>query len=296
MSRSDIRLLSQHDHAITEAFLKKYTATSMFLRSNARAAGMEDRGDMFHAHYLGAFTRGELIGVIAHCWNGMILPQAPEPEVLAELYAALLRLPTVKRRGIRGASGEYQQICAIADWLKPAPVQLQSCECLFGIGLANLRVPPLLHRGEVVCRRIEERDLPTLLAWRIDYAIETLQVTHEDIDSGEEEASLQNWLGRGHGFVLQEIESGELLSTAAFNAALPDVVQIGNVWTPPELRSRGYARAVVAGQLLIARGEGVREANLFANNRAAIKAYEAIGFRRIGDFGILLLKRPHFPH
>jgi uncharacterized protein len=295
MSRSNIRLLSQGDHAITETFLRKYAATSMFLRSNARAAGMEDRGDMFHANYLGAFTRGELIGVIAHCWNGMILPQAPEPEVLAELYAALLRLPTVKRRGIRGVSGEYQQVRAIADWLKPAPVQLQSCECLFGMELANLRVPPLLHRGDVVCRRIEERDLPTLLAWRIDYAVEALQVSREDIDRSEEETSLQSCLKRGHGFVLQEIKSGELLSTAAFNAALPDVVQIGNVWTPPELRGKGYARAVVAGQLLIARDEGVKEANLFADNRAAVKAYNAIGFGRIGDFGILLLKRPHFP-
>ena len=56
----------------------------------------------------------------------------------------------------------------------------------------------------------------------------------------------------------------------------------------------GYARAAVAGQLLVARDDGVREAILFAESPAAIHAYEAVGFRKIGDFGITILKEPWF--
>jgi predicted GNAT family acetyltransferase len=66
------------------------------------------------------------------------------------------------------------------------------------------------------------------------------------------------------------------------------------VWTPPELRGRGYARAVVAGSLLAVRVEGIRRAVLFTDddNVQAQRAYVALGFARVGDYGIVLLARP----
>jgi predicted GNAT family acetyltransferase len=72
---------------------------------------------------------------------------------------------------------------------------------------------------------------------------------------------------------------------------LPDVVQIGGVYTPPALRSRGYARAVVAGSLAAAAAMGVGRSILFTgrDNVAARRAYESIGYRRIGDYGLVVL-------
>ena len=62
-----------------------------------------------------------------------------------------------------------------------------------------------------------------------------------------------------------------------FNARLPDIAQVGGVWTPPHARGRGYARCVVAGSLLHARTQGVSRALLFTmeSNVAAMRAYEA---------------------
>ena len=62
------------------------------------------------------------------------------------------------------------------------------------------------------------------------------------------------------------------------------------MFTPPELRGRGYARAAVAGSLLDARSAGARRSTLFTNleNVAAIRAYEALGYERIGDYGLIL--------
>lgn len=82
-----------------------------------------------------------------------------------------------------------------------------------------------------------------------------------------------------------------------FNAALPDVVQVGGVWTPPPWRRRGYARAVVAGSLLAARAEGVPRSVLFTGeeNIPAQRAYAAIGYRRVGDWGLLVLATPTRP-
>jgi predicted GNAT family acetyltransferase len=78
---------------------------------------------------------------------------------------------------------------------------------------------------------------------------------------------------------------------SVFNATLPDIVQIGGVWTPPESRGRGYARSVVAGSLLAAHQQEVRRAVLFANpaNAAARAAYLSIGFEIVGDYGLVLL-------
>ena len=65
---------------------------------------------------------------------------------------------------------------------------------------------------------------------------------------------------------------------------------MGGVWTPPERRGRGYARAVVAASLLDARAEGVERAVLFTENPVARRAYEALGFRRVGEYGLVIFR------
>ena len=61
------------------------------------------------------------------------------------------------------------------------------------------------------------------------------------------------------------------------------------LWTPRALRGRGYARCVVAGSLQSARDRGVRRAVLFTDeqNVAAQRSYASIGFRPIGDYGLV---------
>jgi predicted GNAT family acetyltransferase len=58
----------------------------------------------------------------------------------------------------------------------------------------------------------------------------------------------------------------------------------------PARRGRGYGRAVVAGALADARADGVRRSILFTpeDNVAAHKAYLAIGFQIVGDYGLIL--------
>ncbi len=85
---------------------------------------------------------------------------------------------------------------------------------------------------------------------------------------------------------------GELVAPTSFNAAIDEAVQVGGIRTPPEHRRRGSGRAAVAVSLLDARAAGAGRAILFTgdDNVGAIKAYLALGFERIGDYRIVLLR------
>ena len=95
-------------------------------------------------------------------------------------------------------------------------------------------------------------------------------------------------IGEGAQFIA--LQDGSPVAASSFNARLTDTVQIGGVWTPPELRGHGYARACVAGSLLIARATGAHRSILFTavDNLPAQRAYRALGYREVGDYEILL--------
>jgi predicted GNAT family acetyltransferase len=89
---------------------------------------------------------------------------------------------------------------------------------------------------------------------------------------------------------LVAVQQERLLSLAAFNAALSDIVQLGGIYTPPELRGRGYARIAVAASLRAACARQASRAVLFTNNPSAVRCYEALGFRRVGEYALVLLR------
>jgi predicted GNAT family acetyltransferase len=85
---------------------------------------------------------------------------------------------------------------------------------------------------------------------------------------------------------------GTPVAFSAFNARLSDMVQVGPVWTPPEYRNQGFARRLVAYTLHQEKRKGTKKAVLFTDHPAAIKAYLAIGFEKIGHYRLALLEKP----
>lgn len=281
------RLLLPADAALLEAFLVQHRDSSMFLRSNARRGGLVDRGKYLQATYVGCFRDGELIGVAAHCWNGMVLVQAPEAGLAETVYA------TVKhsRRGVNGFSGPVEQIHAARQALgfDQVPTQLEEQETLFALQLTDLVVPEALRDGTLECRPPLPEERQLLGDWRLGFDIESLNVKATDSARKRAGESVDAQIAEGNAWVV--IAQGTPVSYSAFNAVLPDIVQLGGIYTPPEQRGRGYAKAGVAGSLLVARARGVTRAVLFTKNPSAVRAYEAVGFRRIGEYGLVLLAR-----
>ena len=282
-----LRLLAPGDEAALEAFLRRHADSSMFLRSNARAAGLEYRGAPYQATYVAAFRDDAITAVAAHCWNGMILVQATERA--GDVARAAVEHSC---RPIAGFSGPVDQVAAArrAFGLAGAPAARDSMERLYALSLDDLVVPPALASGAVTCRHPEAHELDLLTRWRVAFSIEALGLAETAaLTHDARSAILRHERDASHWILL---DGGTPVSYSAFNARLPDAVQLGSVWTPPEARSRGYARAVVAGSLLEARRQGAARAVLFTDHPAAERAYEAIGFQAVGEYGLVLLREP----
>ena len=168
-------------------------------------------------------------------------------------------------------------------------------EGLYSLALNDLVVPEILKSGEVTGRRARPEDVELLTEWRIAYSLEALGAEDSPALHKQSRENIEYGVSAGVSWVLER--NSELVANTSFNATIKEAVQVGGVWTPPELRGNGYGRAVVAISLLDARAEAVEKAILFTGdeNVPAIRAYTALGFRRIGDYRLLLLHEPLQP-
>jgi predicted GNAT family acetyltransferase len=281
-----LRTLQSGDEMLLESFLLQHTDTSMFLRSNWREAGLIDQGARFQGTYIAAIANADIVAVAAHYWNGMIVVQAPV--YLKDVVQAVV---AQTNRAISGIAGPAAQVKAAKKVLGLAnrPTHLDESEILFSLDLRDLQIPSSLASGKLKCRLPHHEELDLLSEWCAAYNMETLrQAETSDLRSScyreleARQATAMHWV---------LVVDNTPIAYSAFNARLPDIVQIGGVWTPLALRGNGYAKSVVAGSLLEARSQGVERAILFTNpkNLAAQAAYRGIGFRATGEkFGLIL--------
>lgn len=281
---STARILAPGDEAVLERFLLRHSDSSMFMRSNVRAVGLIDRGERFEGTYAAAFADDEIVGVACHSWTGSLLLQAPQ-RLIDVVRAAV----TYSGRVLTAIVGPWGQVMDARDALG-LELPAAEAELLYSLDLTRLRVPSLLASGAVECRATTAGDLALATRWNAEYAVETLG----DTPGPALDARISNAISNLHEFGRSWLvwADGVPVSYCAFNAVLPDVVQVGGVYTPPEHRARGYAAAVVAGALLDARAAGAKRAVLFTDteNVAAQRAYLGLGFEHVGDYGLLFVR------
>jgi predicted GNAT family acetyltransferase len=268
----------------------------MFLRSNLRDAGLSwtpPHGAPLQAQYVVGRRAGEVIGVAAHGWNGHVLIQADACP--GELAVAAVRHSGRPVAGLVGPANQVADARRVAG-LGSARVMMDSAELLMALALDQLVVPPALASGAVTGRRAEPGDREQLIPWRVAYFAET--IPHQaapgvparespDPDAAAREArSIDRMIAQRRLWLVEQ--DGAPVAMCLHNAVLPDAVQIGGVYTPPELRGRGHARAVVATSLIDARAAGAKRAVLFTPRPNAVAAYQAVGFAPIGHYAIVL--------
>ncbi|MEH2255757.1 GNAT family N-acetyltransferase [Nostoc sp.] len=283
-----LRTLQPGDEVSLETFLLQHTDTSMFLRSNWRVAGLLDQGARFQGTYIAAYVDENIVAVAAHFWNGMLVIQAPV--YLTEVVQAVVAQSGRAISGISGPAAQVEATKSILE-LSKRPTQLDQPEILFSLALRDLQIPQALASVKVQCRLPHPEELELLTEWCAAYSGETLG--QRDTPSLTTASRLVIEARQATAMHRVLVEGDTPVSYSAFNASLPDIVQIGGVWTPPALRGKGYAKSVVAGSLLDARSQGVKRAILFTgnNNQAAQAVYRGIGFLPTGEkYGLVLFE------
>jgi len=89
-------------------------------------------------------------------------------------------------------------------------------------------------------------------------------------------------------------EDGPPVSMAMKNRPTSKGISIGLVYTPPEVRRRGYATACVGELSRVLLGEGWAFCSLFTGveNVAARRVYHKVGYRALGDYDEYLFDPP----
>jgi uncharacterized protein len=135
--------------------------------------------------------------------------------------------------------------------------------------------------GTARAATVEDRAL--LLAWFVAFEREALP--HHDDDLEQIERSLdRRFASEGAGLWIWE-DGREPVSLAGFSGRTPTGIRIGPVYTPPELRRRGYATTLVADLSRWLLEQGHRACFLFTDlaNPTSNRIYIEIGYERVCD-------------
>lgn len=214
--------------------------------------------------------------------EGMAMPITPEDADWAGLLPALRGETFI---GVIGATHAVHGLRAAAG-LSDAPTTLDKDEPGFRLLLNDLVLPECTG---LTLSPITDALYGTVCAWRAAYDVETLGGA-PDTAPANAEAAIRSYRANDSHRVLMR---GDVpVAMTGFNACVDQTVQIGGVYTPPDLRCQGLARRAVALHLHEARTRGMTEALLFAASEQAAKAYRAIGFIRNGGFTLMLLAAP----
>jgi len=132
-----------------------------------------------------------------------------------------------------------------------------------------------------------DRDL--VVDWIVAFGEEALP----EVDAARVAASVEDTLA-GIGRRIFLWEDGRPVSLAGAGGETPNGIRIGPVYTPPALRSRGYASALTAALSQALLDEGRRFCFLYTDlaNPTSNKIYQAIGYEPVADALMVAFTRP----
>jgi GNAT superfamily N-acetyltransferase len=277
-----IREMRPQDRDALEAFLISRIDEAMFPIVNLRAHGLGNGGFASNHDHASRFWRLGDDSLVALTQGGMIMALLGVASNLGPLRQVLAG------HRVTGAVGPAASVRPVLDalGLTGLPARKDADEPGFGLDLSDLRIPELPGSALVPASGAFR---PVATDWRAAYHVEILGITMAEARLHAEK-EMDAYIARDSLRIL--VVGGAPVAMTGFNATLPEIVQIGGVYTPPALRNRGYARQAVALHLAEARAAGVARAVLFAASDAAVRAYLALGFKPTRAFALVLLSYP----
>ena len=266
-----------------------------------------ETADAFLAH------AGEFLGA-REAEHNLILGLTSRLRVAPSLYGEPAYFAVVEEGGrVVGASmrtpphnlilSELDDLGAIGPLLEDARAKYGSLPGVVGPKEAVAQFAaawPAEARLEIAQRafRADHVDPPTGVSGRMrDYGRSDRELAARWMDAFAEEAlpeappgTSEEFVDRREkdpdgGIVLWE-DDGAVVSMAGFGGRTPNGIRIGPVYTPPELRGRGYASALTAAVTKRLLDGGLRFCFLFTDlaNPTSNSIYQRIGYEPVSDF------------
>jgi predicted GNAT family acetyltransferase len=212
----------------------------------------------------------------------LLLARPRDDGALAALAAGI----TGELPGIVGGRPEVDRFARLWSERHEVTPRIQRRHGVYALE-AVLPLPPA--SGEA--RRAAQRDRPLLLEWSHAFGEEVLE--EDDPGRIEAVAMVDHRLGAPHGGFLLWEDAGEPVSAAGWGGPTPNGIRIGPVYTPPELRGRGYATALTAELSQRLLDQGRRFCFLFTDltNPTSNAIYERIGYVRVAESAMVAFDR-----
>jgi uncharacterized protein len=203
----------------------------------------------------------------------LVLARPHEPGALDALVAAIDdQLP-----GVVGALPEVEAFATAWSAKSGAKARRRMSQGVFALE----RVIPVAAVPGAM-RDANDGDRPLLLEWLRAFGVEALH--DEEPDEERLTGFIDHRLKSAKaGLVLWEDDGA--VSMAGFGGGTPNGIRVGPVYTPPELRGRGYASALVAELSTTLLKRGHRFCFLYTDlaNPTSNRIYERIGYERVCD-------------
>jgi GNAT superfamily N-acetyltransferase len=251
------------------------TVTESMRASRARAGAPGDPGKL---PLFGWLTDGtaQVKGAFMHTPPFPVMLTAVPAEAAAELAAT-----TLQGRPVAGVNA-YEEVASAfaAAWRKRTVVQVHVHRRMRLYRLEELSWPDPAPDGAP--RLAREDDVPLMAQWFSAFAREV-----DDLGGEDQEAAVRDRVGYG-GLTVWEA-GGAPVALAGVTRLVVGMVRVGPVYTPPDLRGRGYASAVTAAVSRAARAAGAGEVLLYTDlaNPVSNSIYQRIGYRDIEDRVVL---------
>ena len=203
----------------------------------------------------------------------LVLSEVDDPAAVALLAADLAE------ESLPGVQGPKRWAAMFAEaWAARGGADVEQRRGMRIFRLAKVR-PPRKVQGRMRAAEPADRDL--VVHWLRAFHDEA--VPEEPLLDYEEMAA--RWLrGEGRRLVVW-VDDGQVVSLAGIGGRTPNGIRIGPVYTPPELRGRGYASNLVAAASQAELDAGRRFLFLFTDlgNPTSNKIYQQIGYEPVTD-------------
>jgi predicted GNAT family acetyltransferase len=226
--------------------------------------------------------RGEIVGAALRTPPFNVVVARPETDAALDALADAIdeELP-----GVVGALPEAETFAAAWSAKTRSTPRRQLSTRIFALE----RVRPVSGVAGAMRTAVEE-DRPLLVAWLQAFDEESLpeETRHEVESMIDHRLDAEN-----AGLVLWE-DGGGPVSVAGYGGTTPNGIRVGPVYTPPELRGRGYASALVADLSTALLAEGRTFCFLYTDlaNPTSNRIYERLGYEPVCDSAAIAFDPP----